>query len=98
MARKIPRVHYIDPASIDVGDTIRATSHAGDVETTHTGKVGKIIFEGPVRVVLSRQGIELTRWQPGVKHDTITLLDKAPAAEPALFDFNTFPETRERLA
>lgn len=94
----LPNIRYIDPASIDVGDTIRASSVVGDLKIEKVGVVHRILFDGPIRVIVTRDGQEITRWQHGVKHDRITLLDKAPLPQPALFEWGTTTNLNERLA
>lgn len=40
--KTLPLPRYVDPASVDEGDTIRVTWKVGDVEHTRTGRVDRI--------------------------------------------------------
>ena len=99
MRKPLPRVRYIEPASVQPGDLIRATTRSGDLETSHVGRVGRIHYEGPVRIILTPDGQEIMRWQPMVKYGKVTLLETGPGMQPEpMFDMDMFPETKARLA
>lgn len=86
--RKLPIPRYVDPASVDEGDTIRVTWKVGDVEHTRTGKVGAIhdSLGTPVKVFVTPQGNEIARVTPENRSRVkVTLLEKSPAREPTLF-------------
>lgn len=72
MARKLPEPRYITPASIDVGDTIRATWKVGDIEHSRTARIADIND----RVFFATDGQEVFRWNPEAKI-RVTLLAKA---------------------
>lgn len=84
----LPKVRFISPASIRIGDTVRAVWKVKDVEHTRTGTVAKREYEGGMRVLYTRQGEELFRWHPA--HDKeirVTLLKEAvDTSQPTLFD------------
>ena len=40
--KTLPLPRFVDPASVDEGDTIRVTWKVGDVEHTRTGTVARI--------------------------------------------------------
>lgn len=82
MPRKLPEPRYITPASIDVGDTIRATWKVGDVEHSRTARITHIHD----RVFFAADGQEVFRWNPASKI-RVTLLAKAEIdTRVALFD------------
>jgi hypothetical protein len=82
----LPLPRFIEPASIDIGDTVRASWKVGDVEHTRTGVVGSIEAVALQRVVYSKSGEEIYRYLIGSRKLRVTLLKEAPAEKPALFN------------
>lgn len=72
-SKSLPR--YENPASVEVGDTIRVAWSAGGVEHTRTGRVHRIIEEGPVLLFVTREGHEIFHWMvAGTWQPKVTLL------------------------
>lgn len=88
MAKPLPKVHFINPASVRIGDVIRATWKIKDLEHSRTGKVAKRDYEGGYRVLTTAQGEELFRWHPAYdKTVRVTILEPAPVTSAeTLFD------------
>jgi hypothetical protein len=84
----LPKVRYITPASIEIGDTVRVTWKVGDIEHSRVAKIAKRDYEGSMRVFFTRDGSELFRWHPAYnKEYTVTLLDRKPATQETLPGF-----------
>lgn len=81
----LPLPRFIEAASIDEGDVIRATWKVGDVEMTRTGTVGRVIQDGSVKQFISPAGNEIVRVD---RHTKIrfTLLKPAPVQKEELFN------------
>lgn len=79
--KTLPR--YENPASVEVGDTIRVAWKAQDVEMTRTGKVFRIIDMGQLTGFYTENGVEIFRWsvagdfQPRV---TLLAVEETPSA------------------
>ena len=65
--RKLPQVRFLNPASIEVGDTVRTTWKTGDIEHSRVGRIAKREYDNSMRVFLTHDGQELFRWHP--EHD-----------------------------
>ena len=79
--RTLPLPRYVEAASIDEGDTIRVTWKVLDVEHSRTAKVGRVIDEGPYKLIVSPEGQEIARFDRQAKL-RFTLLAEAPARNP----------------
>ena len=78
----LPLPRYVEPASIDEGDTIRVTWKVLDVEHSRTGRVARIIDEGFYKYFVTEQGQEIVRYNRKSKL-RFTLLAEAPVREQA---------------
>lgn len=93
--RKLPEPRYITPASVDVGDTIRATWRVGDIEHSRVATVARI----QNRTFFASDGQEIARWAPQGSNVRITLLAKAEAdTRVPLFEFADLGEVRQRIS
>lgn len=71
--KTLPR--YENPASVEVGDTIRVAWKVGDVEMTRTGKVRRIVDMGQLLGFYTDAGHEIFRWSvAGEFQPRVTLL------------------------
>lgn len=69
----LPR--YENPASVEVGDTIRVAWKTGDIEHTRTAKVYRKVDDGPYDIFFTEDGHEIFRWMVSGKFQPrITLL------------------------
>jgi len=86
--KTLPLPRYVEPASIDEGDTIRVTWKVDDVEISRTAKVDRIREDSRGKVFYSPNGNEIcsvSRDNP--RRIRFTLLAEAPAPKPEpLFD------------
>lgn len=92
----LPLPRFINPASIEIGDTIRVAWSVDDVKMTREGKVAKRDYEGSDRVLTTASGVEILRWHPDyLKRVRVTLLSKAPFEQVPLF--SSYDELKERI-
>ena len=75
--KTLPLPRFVEPASIDEGDTIRVVWKVGDVEHSRTGKVGRIIHDNCYRTFVSPDGNEIVRFGRNTRL-RFTLLAEAP--------------------
>lgn len=84
-AKAIPLPRFIEAASIDEGDVIRATWKVGDIEHTRTGRVAKIVNDMSTKQFISPGGNEICRVTSSSRI-RFTLLAEHEAPAPTLFD------------
>lgn len=72
----LPLPRFIDPASIDIGDTVRVAWEVEDILISRTGTVARREYEGGMRVLYTKGDAEIFRWHPNHKVK-VTLLEKA---------------------
>ena len=85
--RTLPLPRYIEPASVDEGDTVRVTWRADDIEITRTGKVDRIRDTRAGKVFYTPNGNELFTFQAG-RNARVTLLATSDKPQPTLFDMH----------
>lgn len=86
--KTLPLPRYVEPASIDEGDTIRVTWKVDDVEITRMAKVARIREDERGRVFYSPNGNEIcavARSNPRKLRFTL-LAEAPPTRQEALFE------------
>lgn len=84
--KTLPLPRFVEPASIDEGDTIRVTWKVLDVEHSRTAKVGRIIDEGPYKMIVSPEGQEIVRFNRQTKLRFTLLAEASPTKSEPLFE------------
>ena len=80
--KTLPLPRFVDPASVDEGDTIRVTWKVGDVEHTRTGTVARIERRYGW-IYITEQGNEIAHVQRSTnKRVRVTLLAEADKSKP----------------
>ena len=82
---QLPR--YIEPASVDEGDTVRIVWRIDDVEISRTGRVDRVRDTLAGKVFYTPNGNELFTFQAG-RNARVTLLATNETPQPALFDMS----------
>lgn len=87
----LPLPRFVSLASVDVGDTVRATWQVGDVEHSRVGTVYRVLYEHGTKLLISAEGETICQARVTSKAVRVTLLKQAEKPSgPALFEMESF--------
>jgi len=69
---------YTEPASVEVGDTIRVTWHDKGIEHIRIATVWRRLDDGDVRAFFTEAGAEIMHWIPGDRRNAKVVLMNRP--------------------
>lgn len=76
MKRRKPEPRYITPASIQLGDVVKARIVDGAITVEKTAVVVSRDYLGSMRVFSASDGQEIFRWHPEHGEQRVTLLER----------------------
>lgn len=80
---RMPRVRYIKPETIVLGDLIRVASKVDGVEVARLGRVEDRAHEGSATVYRTAEGGEVLRYiRENTRDMTVTLIEPSPRRQP----------------
>lgn len=83
----LPLPRFVSLASVDVGDTVRATWTINDVEHSRIGTIGRVLYEVGMKTLITPGGETICQAKVTSSAVRVTLLKEAQRDNgPTLFD------------